>query len=68
MVAGIAVRVMLQRQLAVGALDLHVHRCAGDAEDFVVIAFNVGSQCTKDRGAVVLRGRKAPSAIYLLEF
>ncbi len=48
-VAGVAVRVILQRQLAIGALDLAVRRSAGDAEDFVIIAFNVSSQCSKDR-------------------
>ena len=41
MVAGVAVRVKLQRQLAIGALDLAVRRDAGDAEYFVVIAFDV---------------------------
>ena len=43
-IAGIAIGVVLQRQLAIGALKLLVARCAGDAENFVVVAFYVGGQ------------------------
>jgi len=38
----VAVRVVLQRQLAVGGLDVGIGRIAGDAEDFVVIALAQG--------------------------
>jgi hypothetical protein len=55
-VSGIAVRVKLQRQLAIGALDLAVSRGASDAEYFVVISFYVGSQIRNPAEAVVLRG------------
>jgi len=48
-IARIAIRVILQRQFAIGALDLRVARAAGNAEYFVVIAFYVSSQCSKDR-------------------
>jgi len=48
-VAGIAVGVILQRQLAIGALDFGIRRAAADSENFVIIAFNLGSQCSKDR-------------------
>jgi hypothetical protein len=44
-VVRVAVRVILQRQLAVGALDLAIARRAGDPEYFVIIAFCFGSQC-----------------------
>ena len=37
-VARIAIRMVLQRQLAVGALDLLVGRVPRDAEDLVVVA------------------------------
>ena len=40
----IAVGVMLQSELAVGALDLLVVGRAADAQHFVVVAFYVGSQ------------------------
>jgi hypothetical protein len=43
-VIGIAVRVKLQGQFAVGALDLLLTRPAGNPEDLVVIAFYVASQ------------------------
>jgi len=43
-VVGIAIRVKLERQLAVGTLDLLVARPAGNPEDLVVIAFYVASQ------------------------
>ena len=48
-VARIAVRMMLHGQLAVGRFDLGIGRVAGDAEHFVVIAFNVRSRCSKGR-------------------
>ena len=38
-IARIAIGMVLQRQLAVGALDLHLGGGPGDAEDFVVVAF-----------------------------
>ena len=38
LVAVIAVGVILQRQLAVRALDLHIDRGLGDAQDLVVVA------------------------------
>ena len=40
----VAVRVKLQRQLAVGALDLLLAGPAGNPEDFVVVAFYVAGQ------------------------
>jgi hypothetical protein len=43
-IVGIAVRMVLQRELAIGALDLLVAGCAADAQNFVVIAFYVGGQ------------------------
>ena len=43
-IVGVAVRVKLQSQLAVGALDLLLAGPAGNPEDFVVIAFYVASQ------------------------
>jgi hypothetical protein len=43
-IVGVAIRVKLQRQLAVGALDLLLAGGAGNPEDFVVIAFYVASQ------------------------
>jgi hypothetical protein len=43
-VIGIAIRMKLKRQLAVGALDLLVAGSAGNPEDLVVIAFYVASQ------------------------
>jgi hypothetical protein len=58
-IVGVAVRVILQRQLAIGALDLNVSRRARDAEYFVIVAFNFGSQFSKDRRAVVLRRAKS---------
>ena len=39
LVARIAVRVVLQRQLAIGTLQLRLGGRLGDAEDFVVVAF-----------------------------
>jgi hypothetical protein len=36
--------VVLHGEFAVGALDLHLSRFAGDTEDFVVIAFYVAGQ------------------------
>jgi hypothetical protein len=36
---------VLHRQFAVGALDLLIASCSAHAEDFVIIAFYVGSQC-----------------------
>jgi hypothetical protein len=68
-VVGVAVRVILQRQLAIGALDFAVRRRARDAENFVIIAFNVSSQCSKDRrsGRPPWR-QKAPSPNYLFGF
>src|SRR5512146_767906 len=41
---GVAVRMKLQRQLAIGALDLLLRRGAAHAEHFVIIAFSVASQ------------------------
>ena len=38
MVARIPVRMMLHRELAIGALDLDLGRRLRDAEDFVVVA------------------------------
>ena len=38
LVAGIAIGVVLQRQLAIGALDVLLVRAPFDAEDFVVVA------------------------------
>jgi len=43
-VAGVAVRMKLQRQLAVCTLDLVICRIAGDTEYFVIIAFYVSGQ------------------------
>jgi len=43
-VIGIAIRMKLKRQLAVGALDLLLAGPAGNPEDFVVIAFYVAGQ------------------------
>ncbi len=43
-IVGIAVGMVLQRELAIGALDFLVVRRAADAQHFVVIAFYVGSQ------------------------
>jgi hypothetical protein len=43
-IVGIAVRVVLQRQPPVGALDFLLAGLPADAEDFVVIAFGVGIQ------------------------
>jgi hypothetical protein len=43
-IVGIAVGVVLQRQLAIGALDFLVARAAGNPENFVVVAFYVAGQ------------------------
>ncbi len=43
-IVGIAVGMELQRQLAVGALQLDFGHGAGDAQHLVVIAFCVGGQ------------------------
>ena len=43
-IVGIAVGMILQRQLAIGALDLLIVRGARDAQYFVIIAFHVRSQ------------------------
>ena len=43
-IVGIAVGMVLQRQLAVSALDLLVVRGARDAQDFVVVAFHTCGQ------------------------
>ena len=43
-IVGIAVRMELQCQLAVGALNLLIDGGARDAQDFVVIAFHCGGQ------------------------
>ncbi len=43
-IVGIAIRVKLQRQLAVGTLDFLLAGSAGNPEDLVVIAFYVASQ------------------------
>jgi hypothetical protein len=43
-IIGIAIRVKLQRQLAIGALDLLLAGSTGNPEDLVVIAFYVASQ------------------------
>ena len=64
-IAGITIRVKLQCQFAVGALDLAVGRGAGDAEYFVIIAFNVSSQCSKDRRGGRPPWRIAPGPVYL---
>ena len=45
-IARIAIRVVLECQLAIGALDLLIGRGAGDTQDFVVIAFTVAAQST----------------------
>jgi hypothetical protein len=69
-VAGVAVGVKLQRQLAIGALDLDVTRGASDAEYFVIIAFDVSGQCSKkprERSSSVTQ-LQAPGPIYLFGF
>ncbi len=38
LVAGVAIRMVLHRELAVGALDVAVARRPGDAEHFVIVA------------------------------
>jgi hypothetical protein len=43
-IIGVAVRVKLQRQLAVGALDLLLVSATGNAQDLVVVAFYVAGQ------------------------
>ncbi len=43
-IIGVAVRMVLQRELAIGALDLLIGGGAADAQHFVVIAFYVGGQ------------------------
>jgi hypothetical protein len=43
-VVRIAIRMELQRQLAIGALDLLLVSFSGNSEDFVVVAFYVASQ------------------------
>ena len=43
-IIGIAVRMVLQRQLAIGALDFLVDGGARDAQDLVVITFHCGGQ------------------------
>jgi hypothetical protein len=43
-IVGIAIGMVLQRQLAIGALDFLVVGRAADAQNFVVIAFYVGGQ------------------------
>ena len=40
-IVGIAIGMVLERELAVGALDLLLGRSAGDAQHLVVIAFHV---------------------------
>jgi len=44
-IIGIAIGMVLHRQFAVGALDLLIAGVSAHAEDFVIIAFYVGSQC-----------------------
>jgi hypothetical protein len=44
-IIGIAIRMVLHRQFAVGAFDLLIASASAHAEDFVIIAFYVGSQC-----------------------
>lgn len=43
-VIGIAVRMVLQREFAVRALDLAIARRAGDAEYFVIVTFGISGQ------------------------
>ena len=43
-IVGIAIRMKLQRQLAIGTLDFLLTGPAGNSEDLVVIAFDVASQ------------------------
>jgi hypothetical protein len=43
-IVGIPVRMILQRELAIGALDFLVGSGAGDTEDLVIIAFSVTRQ------------------------
>ena len=43
-IVGVAVRMELQRQFAVGALDFLLARPTGNPEDLVVIAFYVAGQ------------------------
>ncbi len=43
-IVGIAVGMVLQRELAISALDLLVVRRARDAQDLVVVAFHVSGQ------------------------
>jgi len=41
----IAVRMVLERELAIRALDLHVARRARNAEHLVIVTFGIGGQC-----------------------
>ena len=43
-IVGIAIGMVLQRQLAIGAFDLLIGCAPGYAQDFVVIAFYVAGQ------------------------
>src|SRR5436853_7911446 len=43
-IVGIAVRMELQRELPVSALDLRLVRLTGDTKNLVIIAFHVGRQ------------------------
>ena len=43
-IAGVAIGVVLQRQLAIGALELLVAGRAGDAQNLVIVAFSVAGQ------------------------
>ena len=43
-IVGVSVGVILERQLAIGALDLDVGGRTGDAENLVIVAFSVAAQ------------------------
>ena len=57
LVAGVAIGVVLQRQLAVGALDFLIGRGLGDAEHFVVVALAHEAATLTIAG----RSRRSPS-------
>jgi hypothetical protein len=43
-IVGIAVRMVGQRQLAIGAFDLLIGSCTGNSQDLVIVAFSVTGQ------------------------
>ncbi len=58
LVAGIAIGVVLQRELAVGALDVLVARVARDAQDGVVVALAHDALATRTSAG---RSSRSPS-------